>query len=94
MWIELAHFATIVALMLSLLQVVAPVAGVGMGRPVWIRVGRHAALMIALLLTLAALGIIFSFLNHDFSVKYVAEHSSRSLPFFYRLTALWGGHEG
>ncbi|MBF0415774.1 MAG: c-type cytochrome biogenesis protein CcmF, partial [Magnetococcales bacterium] len=72
MWIELAHFATIVALMLSLLQVVAPVAGVGMGRPVWIRVGRHAALMIALLLTLAALGIIFSFLNHDFSVKYVA----------------------
>lgn len=94
MWIELAHFSTIVALLLALLQVAAPVAGVGLRRSVWIRVGRQASVMVAALLTLAAVGLIFSFLNHDFSVKYVAEQSSRSLPTFYLVTAVWGGHEG
>ncbi|MBF0348380.1 MAG: heme lyase CcmF/NrfE family subunit [Magnetococcales bacterium] len=94
MWIEIAHFATIVALLLTLLQTAAPVVGVNMQRPVWIRVGRQASFMAAGLLTLAIMGVVISFLNHDFSVKYVAEHASRSLPMFYLTTALWGGHEG
>ncbi|HIJ85316.1 MAG TPA: heme lyase CcmF/NrfE family subunit, partial [Magnetococcales bacterium] len=94
MWIEIAHFSTIIALLLALLQVAAPLVGVGLQRPVWIRVGRQAAFVIAALLTLATVGLTLSFLHHDFSVKYVAEHASRSLPIFYLVTALWGGHEG
>ncbi len=39
------------------------------------------------LLTLAMLLLVHSFLSDDFSVKYVAEHSNRALPFFYKLTA-------
>ncbi|MBF0109528.1 MAG: heme lyase CcmF/NrfE family subunit [Magnetococcales bacterium] len=94
MWIEIAHFATIIALLLLLVQTIAPIVGVGLGRPVWIRVARQASFTTAFLLTLAIVGVVVSFLNHDFSVKYVAEHASRSLPLFYLTTALWGGHEG
>ncbi|MBF0133006.1 MAG: heme lyase CcmF/NrfE family subunit [Magnetococcales bacterium] len=94
MWIELAHFATIIALLLALLQIATPIIGVGIQRPVWIRVARQSSYVVTLLLTLASAGLVVSFLNHDFSVKYVAEHASRSLPTFYLVTALWGGHEG
>ena len=38
--------------------------------------------------------LAWSFYANDFSVKYVAENSNRSLPTAYRLGATWGGHEG
>ncbi|MBF0191678.1 MAG: heme lyase CcmF/NrfE family subunit [Magnetococcales bacterium] len=94
MWIEIAHFSTLIALMLAALLLIAPLIGVRWQRVVWIRVARQAAFMICALLTLASAGLIASFLNHDFSVKYVAEHASLKLPVFYLATAMWGGHEG
>ncbi|MBF0625435.1 MAG: heme lyase CcmF/NrfE family subunit [Magnetococcales bacterium] len=93
-WIEVGHFAALAALVLTVVQLVAPLAGIGLGRPVWIRVGRQAAFGVLLLLTVACAGVMASFLNHDFSVGYVAGHASRELPIFYLATALWGGHEG
>jgi cytochrome c-type biogenesis protein CcmF len=35
-----------------------------------------------------------AFVGDDFSVRYVAENSNSALPLFYRVTALWGAHEG
>jgi len=42
----------------------------------------------------AAFVLLNAFRTHDFSFTYVAEHSSRKLPFPYYLTAFWGGQEG
>src|SRR5579871_2815942 len=42
----------------------------------------------------AYLLLTIAFINSDFSVRYVALHSHTALPFLYRLTALWGAHEG
>ncbi|MBF0340438.1 MAG: heme lyase CcmF/NrfE family subunit [Magnetococcales bacterium] len=94
MWIEIAHFSTLMALVLSGVLLIAPLVGLRWQRVVWIRVGRQAAFLICALLTLAVAGLIISFLKHDFSVKYVAEHASLKLPVFYLATAMWGGHEG
>ncbi|MBF0178085.1 MAG: heme lyase CcmF/NrfE family subunit [Magnetococcales bacterium] len=94
MWIEVGHFAALTAFVLALTQTGAGVLGGILARPAWVRVGRQAALMVALLLTVASLGLIMSFLQHDFSVRYVAEHASLKLPVFYLATAMWGGHEG
>src|SRR3954454_18865421 len=53
------------------------------------------ALLAGLPATAAATGaLVFAFLRHDFSLVYVANHSSRSLPLAYRISALWGGQEG
>ena len=38
--------------------------------------------------------LIHAFIEDDFSVRYVAENSNSALPLFYRVTALWGAHEG
>ena len=38
--------------------------------------------------------LIYAFLTDDFSVKYVAGHSNSLLPWYYKISAVWGGHEG
>ncbi len=40
------------------------------------------------------ISLTLAFLRNDFSVNYVAAHSNRYLPLLYKLTAVWGGHEG
>ncbi|MBF0379640.1 MAG: heme lyase CcmF/NrfE family subunit [Magnetococcales bacterium] len=94
MWIEIAHFSALLALILTFLQIFSSLYGVTSGNNAWIRVGRHSAVVVALLLTVSTVGLVNSFLNHDFSVLYVAKHASLDLPIFYLATAMWGGHEG
>ena len=94
MWIEIGHFAALAAFLLTLTQTGAALVGGILARPAWIRVARQATFAVFALLTLASAGLIISFLAHDFSVRYVAEHASRALPIFYLATAMWGGHEG
>jgi cytochrome c-type biogenesis protein CcmF len=43
---------------------------------------------------LAAATLVLAFVRNDFSLSYVAGHSSRELPLRYTLAALWSGQEG
>ncbi|OSM01476.1 heme lyase CcmF/NrfE family subunit [Magnetofaba australis] len=94
MLIEIGHFAAIVAFVLTFVQIAAPIAGAKLERPAWIRVGRHAAFLVFGLLTVASLSLVYAFVEHDFSVRYVATNSSRNTPLMYLITGMWGGHEG
>ena len=38
--------------------------------------------------------LTWAFVTNDFSVKYVASHSNSALPLYYKITAVWGSHEG
>jgi cytochrome c-type biogenesis protein CcmF len=71
-----------------------PALGVKLKNPSLMLLGNwFAALVFALLsLSVAALGA--AFLADDFSVAYVANHSNTLLPWYYKLTAVWGSHEG
>lgn len=42
----------------------------------------------------AFLLLVLAFLFHDYSLRYVADNSHPSLPFYYLMTAIWGAHEG
>jgi cytochrome c-type biogenesis protein CcmF len=46
------------------------------------------------LIATAVLTLAYAFLSHDFRLRYVAQHSDRSMPTAYLLTALWGGQDG
>jgi len=94
MIIELGHFAVIMALVLSAIGIVSPMIGLKTKNPAWIRTGRQAVTLISILLAIGVAALIYSFLIRDFSVKYVALTSNSKLPWFYTVTALWGGHEG
>ncbi|MBM4200938.1 MAG: heme lyase CcmF/NrfE family subunit [Gammaproteobacteria bacterium] len=91
---ELGHLALVMALMMALLQAVFPLAGAAGGVPLWMAVARAAGRAQAFFL-LAAFGCLAAtFAVNDFSVAYVAQHSNSALPLYYRLSAVWGGHEG
>ena len=94
MIIEIGHFAVVIALILSVLGVVAPIVGLRTRNPDWVRLGRQAVTLIFALLVVGIAALEYSFLTRDFSVAYVASTSNSHLPLFYTIAALWGGHEG
>jgi cytochrome c-type biogenesis protein CcmF len=91
---ELGHFALILALLLAALQAFFGIAGPMLGRGRWMAAVTPAVAGQAVMVATAVACLIASFVGNDFSVVYVADNSNTSLPLFYRVTALWGAHEG
>ena len=91
---ELGHFALILALLLALVQGIFPLVGAARGMPGLVAIARPVAQGQFVFVAIAFGCLAYSFLNNDFSVAYVAENSNSALPWYYRFTAVWGGHEG
>jgi len=91
---ELGHFALILALCLSIIQTVLPLAGAQLGIASWIAVAKPAARMQLVFMATAFGCLTWSFLVHDFSVLYVAQNSNTALPVLYQISGVWGAHEG
>jgi cytochrome c-type biogenesis protein CcmF len=91
---ELGHFALIVALCIALVQGVLPLVGAARGNLAWMNVARPAAQGQFVFVAIAFACLAYSFVNNDFSVLNVATNSNSSLPWYYRLAATWGSHEG
>ncbi|HEV7129459.1 MAG TPA: cytochrome c-type biogenesis CcmF C-terminal domain-containing protein, partial [Ktedonobacterales bacterium] len=56
--------------------------------------GQRAVLLVTTFLVAAAVALAASFVTHDFGATYVAEHSSLSMPWYYTISAFYGGQEG
>ena len=91
---ELGHFALIVALCLALAQSIIPLTGAQLGNKQWMAVARPVATGQFVFLLMAFGLLTYSFIQNDFSVLYVAKNSNTSLPIAYRISAVWGAHEG
>jgi cytochrome c-type biogenesis protein CcmF len=91
---ETGLFSLILALFFSILLVLVPTAGMRMNKPAWVAAAPSYVLGQFLFVALAYLCLTLSFLQDDFSVAFVVANSSVSLPWFYKLCAVWGGHEG
>ena len=91
---ELGHFALILAFFVSLVQGVLPLVGAQKNRADWVAVARPATAAAFLLVGVSFACLTWAFYVNDFSVEYVAGHSNTQLPLMYRLSAVWGGHEG
>ncbi|MDD4964230.1 MAG: heme lyase CcmF/NrfE family subunit [Gallionella sp.] len=91
---ELGHFSLIVALFLAATLGTLPIIGAARNNAVLMGVARPLAYGQMLLMSMAFAALAYAFLNNDFSVLYVAQHSNSQLPAIYRFSAIWGGHEG
>ncbi|HET8881365.1 MAG TPA: heme lyase CcmF/NrfE family subunit, partial [Solimonas sp.] len=91
---ELGHFALIAALVVAALQVAVPAFGVVKRDRRLMAVASSAAQTQFLLIAFAYGCLTYAFVTRDWSVAYVAANSEASLPLMYRLTAVWGAHEG
>jgi cytochrome c-type biogenesis protein CcmF len=91
---ELGMFALILAFVLSLSQAFFGLVGAWRVKPVWMSVARPAVTGQFVFVATAFACLVYAFVTDDFSVEYVASTSNSQLPLFYRVTAVWGAHEG
>lgn len=92
--IELGHFAAHLALAVALVQGLAPFAARLFRVPSLEWVSVNAAIAAFVLTSIGGLTLLHAFVTSNFSVLNVAQHSNLALPLFYKVTALWGSHEG
>ena len=91
---EIGHFALILALSLAICQGIFPLLGAYRKDAAMMAVGRTAANGQFFFVSFAFGCLVWAFLQSDFSVLYVANHSQLSLPTIYKVSAVWGAHEG
>ncbi len=91
---EIGNFCLMLAFCMALVQGCVPIAGSLRGSTRAMALARPAALAQLALVSIAFACLVRSFVVNDFSVMYVASHSNSLLPLHYRISAVWGGHEG
>ncbi len=91
---ELGHFALILALCLSIVLAIFPMAGSLARTPRWVSMAKPVAWGQFVFTGISFACLVNAFLSNDFSVAYVAQHGNTLLPTIYKISAVWGAHEG
>src|SRR5690242_2700203 len=91
---ELGHFALILALFVALIQSSVPLVGAARRHLGWMAVARSCALIAFGLIALAMLSLMHAYVTSDFSVINVMQNSHTDKPLLYKITGVWGNHEG
>jgi cytochrome c-type biogenesis protein CcmF len=92
--VELGHFALILALAVAVFQMVVPVYGARTGDLRLMATADTAAVLQATLVGLSFLALTHAYIVSDFSVTNVATNSHSTKPLIYRISGVWGNHEG
>jgi cytochrome c-type biogenesis protein CcmF len=92
--IEAGHYALALALGLSLVQLVVPLWGARANDAVLMRVGPPAALAVFACVAFSFGVLTYAYATSDFSLLNVYANSHSAKPFIYKLTGVWGNHEG
>ncbi len=91
---EIGHFALIVSLAMAVLLSVLPLVGASRNNALLMNTARPLSWGMFLLLLVSFAVLLWAFYTNDFTLNYVASNSNSQLPWYYRLTAVWGAHEG
>src|SRR5471032_1158 len=91
---ELGHYALVLALALGLIQSIAPVIGARSRDGSLMRLASSTALMQFGFVALSFLALTICYVTSDFSVVSVFENSHSKMPLIYKITSVWGNHEG
>ncbi|MDX1424463.1 MAG: heme lyase CcmF/NrfE family subunit, partial [Kiloniellales bacterium] len=91
---EIGHFALILALLVALVQGSVPMLGAARGRGDWMVLAGPTALLQLALMATAFLALMQAYVVSDFSVLNVAQNSHSAKPLLYKITGVWGNHEG
>ena len=91
---ELGHYALMLALGLALIQGSMPIVGARSNDPVLMSMAAPTALAQFAFVALSFGALATCYVTSDFSVLNVYENSNSAMPLMYRLTSIWGNHEG
>ncbi|HEY66190.1 MAG TPA: heme lyase CcmF/NrfE family subunit [Caldilineae bacterium] len=91
---DIGYTALIVAFVISLFGVIVSIIGARRHMPELVASGRNAIFVVGGLIGIASLALWYAILTGDFSIEYVAAHTERDLPLFYKFSSFWGGQAG
>ncbi|AWW34121.1 heme lyase NrfEFG subunit NrfE [Mannheimia varigena] len=91
---ELGNYALALALAISILLAILPIWGAEKQNSTLIALARPMTWALFLALSLSFGSLFYLFAVNDFTVQYVVNNSNTTLPLQYRLSAVWGAHEG
>ncbi|KTS03170.1 cytochrome C biogenesis protein CcmF [Methylobacterium radiotolerans] len=94
MIVETGHFALALALAISLVQVVMPIWAARSGDPALRQIASQAALGAFACVLFAFAALTYAHVTSDFSVQNVVENSHTQKPLIYKISGVWGNHEG
>jgi len=94
MIIELGHFALTLALAVALVQAIVPMIGAHKGWSGWMALAEPAASAQFLLIAFSFGALTYAFVTSDFSLRVVVENSHTLKPMLYKVSGVWGNHEG
>lgn len=94
MIVEIGHFALVLAFALSLVQFAAPLAGTRISDERLMAMAAPVTVAGFLLITLSFMALTAAYVVSDFSVANVWENSHSAKPMLYKITGVWGNHEG
>ncbi len=91
---ELGHLALVIALAFALCLSVIPLLGVHSTQQKLMSYAKPLTFGMFIFTAISISILAYSFVLDDFSIKYVASHSNTHLPYYFKISAVWGGHEG
>ena len=94
MIVELGHYALVLALALALVQSCVPIYGAQRNDPALMGVASSTAIAQFFFVALSFGALAACYLRSDFSVVNVFENSHSAKPLIYKITGVWGNHEG
>jgi cytochrome c-type biogenesis protein CcmF len=92
--VEFGHFALILALLVATVQLVVPAFGASLRDERMMRVAEPAAVSQVFLIAIAFFALMYAYVTSDFSVANVAANSHSTKPLIYKMSGVWGNHEG
>ena len=94
MIVEFGHFALILAALLGVVQMIVPMIGASRGWQSWMRLAVPASQAQFLLVATSFAALTYAFVTSDFSLNLVYLNSHSSKPLIYKISGVWGNHEG
>ncbi|MGL3606490.1 heme lyase CcmF/NrfE family subunit [Rhizobium sp. G187] len=94
MIVELGHYALVLALAVALIVSVLPVIGARKGDAGMMAVATSGTYALFLLVALSFGVLTYAYVVSDFSVQNVYENSHSLKPMIYKISGVWGNHEG
>ncbi|MEM7252164.1 MAG: heme lyase CcmF/NrfE family subunit [Pseudomonadota bacterium] len=91
---ELGQFALVLAFVVAIVGGVAPLVGAHRRHAGWMSLGTTTSQALLVCHVVAFACLVYAFVAKDYSVVYVAQNSNPELPLHYRISAVWGAHEG
>ncbi len=91
---EIGQFVLILALVIAVIQTAVPLVGAHRSDTALMRVGSTAAIAQFILLLISFSALTYLFVTSDFSVSTVARNSHSAKPMLYKVSGVWGNHEG